>query len=145
MKNFLIFIFLLAFISCNQSKQSLIDQSKNEILQAEVAFAKMASDSGIQAAFTKFAADSAVIRQSKMLLKGKADINKHYGQDIFKKAKLQWTADFVDVALSGELGYTYGHYTFIGFDSLNKADTSKGYFHTVWKKQPDGKWKFVWD
>lgn len=144
MKHILTLALLISLVSC-QSKQSRIDQSKKEIIQAEEAFAKMAADSGIQAAFTEFAADSAVIRQNKKLVKGKADIYKHYGQDVFKNASLQWTADFVDVAASGELGYTYGHYIFIGFDSLNKADTSKGYFHTVWKKQADGKWKFVWD
>jgi ketosteroid isomerase-like protein len=144
MKNLLIFSLALFLISC-QSKQSQIELSKKEIIQTEEAFAKMAADSGIQAAFSEFADDSAVIRQNKKLVKGKADIHKHYSQDIFKKASLQWTADFVDVAASCDLGYTYGHYIFIGFDSLNKADTSKGYFHTVWKKQVDGKWKFVWD
>jgi ketosteroid isomerase-like protein len=144
MKYILILSVLISLGSCH-SQQSRIEQSKKEIIQTEGAFAKMAADSGIQAAFTEFADDNAVIRQNKQLLKGKADIYKHYGKEIFKKASLQWTADFVDAAASGDLGYTYGHYIFIGIDSLNKADTSKGYFHTVWKKQTDGKWKFVWD
>lgn len=58
---------------------------------------------------------------------------------------LQWDADFVDVSKSGELAYTYGKYTFTAIDSTGKTIDDKGIFHTVWKKQKDGKWKFVWD
>ena len=58
---------------------------------------------------------------------------------------LKWKPDFVDVAASGDLGYTYGHYTYSYIDSTGKAAEDKGIFHTVWKRQPDGNWRFVWD
>ena len=56
---------------------------------------------------------------------------------------LQWSPEFADV--SGNLGYTYGPFTFSLKDSTGKVNEVKGIFHTVWKKQKDGRWKFVWD
>ena len=61
------------------------------------------------------------------------------------KVSLDWKPDFVDVALSGDLGYTYGKYTYTTTDSIGKSKVIEGVFHTVWKRQTDGKWKYVWD
>jgi ketosteroid isomerase-like protein len=30
-------------------------------------------------------------------------------------------------------------------DSVGNKKDFKGIFHTVWKKQKDGSWKYVWD
>ena len=51
----------------------------------------------------------------------------------------------MDVSESGDLAYTYGKYTFSAFDSNAKKIEAKGIFHTVWKRQEDGSWKFVYD
>ena len=56
-----------------------------------------------------------------------------------------WKPDFVDVSSSGDLGYTYGQYTFIRLDSIGNETASQGIFHTVWKRQSDGNWRFVYD
>jgi ketosteroid isomerase-like protein len=52
---------------------------------------------------------------------------------------------FVDVAASGDLAYTYGQYTISSKDENGKEITKSGVFHTVWKQQSDGSWKYVWD
>jgi len=51
----------------------------------------------------------------------------------------------VDASETGDMGYTYGKYTWQSKDSSGKVDEAKGVFHTVWKKQKDGSWKYVWD
>ena len=61
------------------------------------------------------------------------------------KVSLTWKPDFVDVAISGDLGYTYGKYVYTTTDSIGTKNVLEGIFHTVWKRQPDGTWKFVWD
>jgi len=43
------------------------------------------------------------------------------------------------------MGYTYGKYIWSSTDPAGKPITFNGIFHTVWKKQPDGSWKYVWD
>lgn len=119
---------------------------KQEIIQTEFDFAKMVKEQGVQAGFTFFADSNAVMRRAdESLIMGKIAIEEHFGKSRYKDAILEWKADFVDVAESGDLGYTYGHYTFEAKDSTGNSVKATGTFHTVWKRQPDGSWKFVWD
>jgi len=116
---------------------------KQEILEMEHKFAKLLSEEGIHKAFTAFAADDAVLLRNNELIKGKTDI------DIFLQGQnakgLAWTPDFIDVAQSGELAYTYGHYIYTYTDANGKPQKSKGVFLTIWKREKNGEWKFVWD
>lgn len=105
----------------------------------------MAQSEGVQKAFVYFAADSAVILRKNHLLKGKEAIRFQYVSFPKNGSKLEWAADFADVSASGDLGYTYGKYTLTSTDSVGKTTKNEGVFHTVWKRQPDGRWRFVWD
>lgn len=117
-----------------------------EIAAAENAFAQMAKDKGLQTAFTFFAADSAVINRGDVLIKGKNSIFSYYGKPSgLQNVKLEWKPDFIGVSVSGDLGYTYGKYHFSGMDSFGKMIENEGIFHTVWERQADGSWKFVYD
>jgi len=58
---------------------------------------------------------------------------------------ITWSPDFVETSQDGTIGYTYGNYTWQSKDSSGKVNEAKGVFHTVWKKQKDGSWKYVWD
>jgi len=62
-----------------------------------------------------------------------------------ENVSLVWEPDFVDVSASGDLAYTYGKFIYTLTDSLGKDQVMEGIFHTVWKRQTDGTWKFVWD
>ncbi|MEI7983920.1 MAG: DUF4440 domain-containing protein, partial [Bacteroidota bacterium] len=121
------------------------DKAKAEILQTEKDFERLVAGKGLAFAFSFYAADSAVINVRDHLLKGKEDIRKHYVKWETEDVSLRWTPDFIDVAASGDLGYTFGRYIFEVTDSTGKVTQSKGVFHTVWKKQSDGTWRFVWD
>ena len=107
----------------------------------------MASEKGIAAAFAYYAAPDAIIKRGNdSLIYGKTGITNFYSKDGYKKAVLKWAPDFVDAAESGDLGYTFGKYTWqLKDEQGNIIQEAKGIFHSVWKKQPDGSWKFVWD
>lgn len=51
----------------------------------------------------------------------------------------------VEVARSGDIAYTYGTYTSSKTGPKGKPVEDKGKYVTVYKKQPDGKWKAVAD
>jgi len=145
-KQLLRFTILLCFtlIACNKEPdKSQSEKWKREIMETENKFSNMASEVGIHNAFIVYAAEDAVLMRNDDLVMSKKYI------DLFYKNKnskgLAWTPDFVDVAASGDLGYTYGHYTFSHTDSTGKLIVNKGIFHTVWKRQSDGNWRFVWD
>ena len=135
-----------ALIACSGNPAGLREKSKIEIAAAEKDFAKMAEQKGIAEAFAFFADSSAVIkRQHDTLIHGKENIRNFYSAAFYKTATVKWAPDFVDAAESGDIGYTYGKYTWQSKDSAGTTDEVHGVFHTVWKKQEDGSWRFVWD
>lgn len=140
-------IFLLLF-SCNpETQKGSVEQWKQEILDTEKEFALMAADVGIPEAFIHYAAEDAVLMRNNRLVTGKDELiafyEKQAGNDY--GSSLSWEPDFVDVSGSGDLGYTYGSYTFSYIDSTGSRTESRGIFHTVWKRQVDGTWRYVWD
>ena len=140
-------IFLLLFLACEPQKE-LSDPAKlkQEIVDAEAAFAKMAADKGIAEAFYTFAAEDAVIkRQNDTLIMGRAAIRQYYNAPFYQSAKVEWKPDFVEVSTHGDLAYTYGKFTWSSQDSTGKVNKIKGVFHTVCQRQADGNWKYVWD
>lgn len=136
-------VILLCF-ACNDISRK--EETKNEILQTEKAFEKMASDKGIAEAFYHFADENAVIkRENDTLIIGKENIKIYYENKSIKNATLYWTPDFIDVSDCGDLGYTYGKYIAKLRDAEGNIVEDKGIFHTVWKRQSDDSWKYVWD
>ena len=140
------FISLLLLVSCSQSvsDKSLSDY-KSELFATEQAFNDMAQEQGVAKAFVFFCADSAVILRGEKLIIGRNSISARYASFPQNGVKLEWKPDFADVAASGDLGYTFGKYTYTSIDSLGNASKSEGIFHTVWKRQKNGEWRFVWD
>lgn len=141
------FLMLLLIISACARPTVATDPEalKQEVIAAEQAFAKMAADSGIAEAFRAFAAPDAVMRRGNSLVTGRDSVVAYISASYHDGETLEWAPDFVDVAASGDLAYTYGKYTFSFSDSTGRVQKQEGYFHTVWKRQPDGNWKFVWD
>ena len=138
---------LLFMTGCSSSERTLMERWKSEIIETEQNFAKMAKEKGIQAAFLEYAATDAVLMRNNDLVVGKDSIREYFDNQgtESKDVKLSWKPDFVDVSTAGDLGYSYGHYTLIYPDSSGALIEKHGIFHTVWKRQSDGSWRFVWD
>ena len=139
-------LLLVLIASCSGGgAENRRNHAKNEILAAEKAFQQMAREKGIREAFIFYADDNAAIVRGERLITGKNEIRGWYSRTQNTTMELFWTPDFVDASTSGDLGYTYGKYTFVITDSTGARKEGKGIFHTVWKRQSDGRWKFVWD
>ncbi len=133
---------LLMLLSCNQKADLL--EGATEIRTAEGDFEKAAHKIGIAEAFYQFAAEKATINRGK-LIHGRDSIRLFYLSAKLAEATLSWSPDTVVVSQSADLAYTYGAYKLLMVDSLGNRTTETGHFHTVWKKQKDGSWKYVWD
>ena len=141
-----IIFFSICFIACQSNPDNQSEKAKQEIAQAEKDFEEMAADKGIAEAFWYYADSNAIIkRQHDTLIKGKESIRNYYSADYFKTASVKWSPDFVEASGNGDMGYTYGKYIWQSKDSAGHIDESRGVFHTVWKKQNDGTWRYVWD
>jgi ketosteroid isomerase-like protein len=146
-EQFLVLVVVLSFACSEENQDGSTEKWKNEIAKAEQEFADMADKEGIPKAFLAFAAEDVVVKRGKKLIIGIEALKESYEANSPSSGtvSLTWKPDFVDVSSSGDLGYTYGKYIYTQIDSSGISQMDSGVFHTVWKRQTDGKWKFVWD
>ncbi len=102
------------------------------VVAAERAFAADGLALGIQPSFLKHSAPDGIVFAPEPVL-----AHALYGQPRPKGPALVWWPLWAGIARSGDLGFTTGPYTF--------DDEARGYYFTVWAKQPDGTWKWVFD
>ena len=140
---FLTAIILFIFSCETNNSKDLTEQWKQEIRESEANFAAMLNAKGLHDAFVAYAAEDATIMRENKVITGKIAIDEHY-KNVDTKT-LTWSPDFIDVSKSGDLGYTYGTYHYTYKDSIGEEHVNTGIFHTVWKRQEDGSWKYVWD
>jgi ketosteroid isomerase-like protein len=135
---------LMLCLNCHQPLNK--ETVKNEILQTERAFEKMTAEKGIAKAFFFYAAENAVIkRENDTLIVGKSDIKAYYDNQGNENAVVNWAPDFIDVSEDGTMAYTFGRYLWKFKGGKGDTIEYKGVFHTVWKRQSDNSWKYVWD
>jgi ketosteroid isomerase-like protein len=60
-------------------------------------------------------------------------------------AAISWKTTKVEVAQSGDIGYSSGTYEVTMNDASGTPVNERGKYLEVWKKQADGKWKCVMD
>ncbi len=139
-----IIVVLIFFSSCSRT----VDRKaiEREVFAAEKAFKAMAAEKGIADAFSFFAAESGVIkRQNDTLITGRENIYRYYDNARMKRASVQWTPDVIEVSDDGSMASTYGKYLWRIPNDGGDTTEYRGVFHTVWKKQPDGTWRYIWD
>jgi ketosteroid isomerase-like protein len=139
-------IIVAMFFLCSCARTVDKETVKRGVFNTEKAFEKMTGEKGIAEAFSFFAAENGVIkRQNDTLIAGKQNIFRYYDNERMKRAQVQWTPDVIEVSDDGSMASTYGKYLWqIPAESGDTAEY-RGIFHTVWKKQPDGEWRYIWD
>ena len=150
---FFIPVALMMFTGCNQSmgghnkltpkeREARMDSLKSDLLKTDVAFAQMSVEKGRNAAFISYADSSAtVLRPYSMPITGKDTIVSLFKNFTDTDCTLNWMPISADVARSGDLGFTYGTYSF----ELKGVGKEEGTYCTVWKKDKNHEWKFVMD
>jgi ketosteroid isomerase-like protein len=59
--------------------------------------------------------------------------------------QLTWTPTAAQMGPSNDMGFTWGHYEGRSRDAHGQPVVVSGRYVTVWKKQPDGKWRVALD
>ncbi len=121
------------------------EKAKAELIAVEHAFNAMAQEKGILPAFEHFAApDVAFIDTDPRRFRGLDAVRQRMGPTP-PGTKLTWSPLFTDVSDDGTLGYNYGRYEATGTGPDGKPVVRGGFFLSIWKRQPDGSWKYVMD
>ncbi len=128
-------LFLLAAASlCAQPDAGLAEQ----VRRTEMAFAKTMADRD-HAAFASFLAEEAVFAGSQRVLRGAKEVAagwKRFYEGA--QAPFSWTPERVEVLDSGTLALSSG-------PVRDPSGKRVGTFNSIWRREPDGKWKVVID
>jgi len=144
MKGFLLTVTVLSLLFSCQTKKEIKQPApdKKELIEADIAFSKMSEEKGMKNAFIEYADSNAVLlRPNEMPIVGANAID-FLIQMNDSDFTLTWQPNNGFIANSGDLGYTYGIYA---MKPKSKDTTIYGTYTSIWKKQKDGKWKFVLD
>ena len=124
---------LIAALLATAAPVMAAEPSAAQIEAAERAFAADGLALGIRDSFLKHMADDAIVFRPGPV-SAKALYEKRKSS---KTPQLQWWPRKVVIARSGDLGLSVGPWAING--------KRGGYYATIWRKQPDGQWKWVYD
>lgn len=121
-----------------------VEAAKRAIRMADLELAKAVADRSLQT-FVSMVDDDAVFF-GKDVSRGKDAVSKAWlpfftDRNLF----LKWHPKEVYVSSSADLGYSIGEYERLGKDSSGNPARAIGTYVSIWRKQPDGKWKIVLD
>ncbi len=134
-----VFVIFLALAAAARGADTAGENALQSLVKAEKNFAQRSVEKGVRDAFVANLADDAIVFDPKPV-NGKQLYLKRPTSD----TQLNWQPIFADVARAGDMGYTTGPWEY----KKSKGDekpSAYGQFVSVWKKQPDGKWKVVLD
>ncbi len=140
------FIFCcFAMFSCKQKEVDvslIVDKNKDALLETDRQFANMCSQKGMKNAYLDFIDSNGVLLRPNAFPIVGADAVDFIIAQKTDDLLLSWRPKDAVVAASGELAYTYGTYK---IEVRGTEENLQGSYVTIWKKQTDGKWKFVLD
>lgn len=114
--------------------------------QADAAFARLAADSGAPAAFAAFAApDATIFAPSGEMLIGPATIRTRMLEARSARSLWSWQPRFAAGAAGGDLGFTVGEAVIRSQSPTGVAAIYYSKYLTVWRRQPDGRMRFIVD
>ena len=137
-----IFFFLpVAASSCFTDKKEKEDVDyKTSLIETDRAFSRLSEEKGMKHALMHYIDSKGVLlRPNTIPIAGGEAIN-YISQGNDTNYTMTWEPNGGSVARSGELGYTYGIYS---LKPKDKDTVLYGTYVSIWKKQADGKWKFV--
>jgi ketosteroid isomerase-like protein len=116
---------------------------KAELVRTEAEFFQHALANGFSEGLRSYMADDALIANSLILGRDAQEARMKQEPAKARPNVIRWKPLRAEVAASGDLGYTWG----VAESGPSKEGPFKPYgiYVTIWKRQTDGKWKFVYD
>lgn len=126
---------VLALVGCATAPQAVVAQSAAPVVAAERAFAADAAERGWVAAFRSYAAPDAIT-----LSPDPVNAHEQFAQIAGDgETTLDWRPAYAGISSGGDFGFTTGPFLFRGREGI------AGHYFTVWRRQPDGGWKWIFD
>src|SRR6266550_762675 len=133
---------------CSSQPQPAANTAAEEaaIREADAGWSKAFGAKEIDAAVAYNADDAVMLGPNMPAAPGKDAIRKVYAlMFALPGFTISWQPDKVEVARSGDLGYSRGTYELGMNDAAGNPTRDRGKYLTVWRKQADGTWKSIAD
>lgn len=133
---YIAFAAALTLVACASVADQPAPVSPAPVIAAERAFAARAGEIGWVAAFREYAAPDGQILGTtgfENAAQSLAETPDNGNRTLF------WWPAFAGISRSGDIGFTAGPASF------DEARTPRVYYFTIWRKQPDGAWKWIYD
>jgi len=137
-------VFILACVGCEQPQKNTINlvDEKIALMKTDQAFSEMSVAKGMKEAFIEYIDSNGVLLRGGHLPIIGANAIDFLIQQNDTGYTMNWQPQNAFVSKAGDLGYVYGVYAL----QPTTIDTViYGTYVSIWKKQDDGKWKFVLD
>jgi ketosteroid isomerase-like protein len=136
----------LLLTSCNKAADSKVDAEK-QIRDIESQWQSDYDTKNVDALVAHYADDAALANPGAAIATDAVSRRQGISDFVADPAmKLQFSSDRIEVAASGDLASSRGHYTMTMTDPVTKKPfNSNGSYLTVYRKQADGSWKAVED
>lgn len=126
---------------------ALAGPAEDAMMAADSAFNDKAQTDGVAAAFEAYAApDARMFRGEEKIVSGPAEIHDLMAEQYAHGGTLTWGPVEAVASDDGTLGFTHGRWA---YESPKAEDgttrKATGSYVTVWRKQPDGAYKFALD
>ena len=138
-------LIIVSLFSCGLFKKKTDNEEINDkrtMMETDRAFSKLSEQIGMKNAFLEYIDSNGVLLRPDHLPLLGADAIDYLVQQNDSAFTLKWEPKTAIAASSGDLGYTYGIYV---LKPGSKDTLLYGTYVSIWKKQSDGKWKFVLD
>ena len=139
----------LLALHCNQQQKPAPDTRAADeaaIRQADSAWSKLAEAKQMDEYFAYFLDDAVLLGPNEPMAADKEAIRNLMGAMFAMPGfAVNWQPTKVEVARSGDFGYSLGTYELSMNDPEGTPMVDRGKYATVWKKQADGSWKVAVD
>ena len=116
------------------------------IRKADTDWANAAQSKQVDSWVAFYSDDAMVLPANDKMAMGKEPIRKAIGDLLAMPGfSVKWQPAKVEVARSGDIGYSQGTYELTMNDPKGQPVTDRGKYVEIWKKQADGSWKCAVD
>ena len=139
---------VLAFsVGCEPADPVIPTTDTTSLIETDRAFCQRSLEAGMKVAFVEYA-DSSVIKMDdgQLAIRGIDSLRNQWAAPRPDgPSPLYWEPQHAEVSASGELGFTFGYWRFPAKTSGGLDTTYYGNYVSIWKRQPDGAWRYVLD